>query len=134
MTITAMREAIATNLATISGLRTSAYVPDNPTPPIAVVVPSRTDYDMTFQRGMDSFNFQIILIGHRVSERNAQSTLDSYLNSSGATSIKQAVESSNTLGGSAFDIRVTEMSNYGPLAIGETQYLSATFSVSVIAN
>ena len=43
--ITAMRNAIATNLATISGLRTSAEIPDNPSPPIAIVSLDNIDYD-----------------------------------------------------------------------------------------
>ena len=46
--------------------------------------------------------------------------------------MKTALEADTTLGGKAFDLRVTEMSNYQALTIGDTQYLAATFSVTVI--
>lgn len=134
MTLQAIREAIAANLSTISGLRTSAFVPDNPNPPVAIVIPRNIAYDSAFQRGADELTLDILLIGHRMSERTAQNTLDSYVQSSGSTSVKAAVESDRTLSGAAFDVRVTDLTNYGPVSIGETQYLSATFSVSVITN
>ena len=47
--------------------------------------------------------------------------------------IKAAIEGDRYLGGSAFDTRVTEMRDQGPLAIGDVTYLTATFAVTVIA-
>lgn len=129
-----MRQGIATNLATISGLRTSSFVPDNPTPPIAVVLPTRVEFDSAFGRGMDQFTFKVVVIAARASERSAQDVLDGYCNPTGTKSIKTALQSDKTLGGNAFDLRVTELSDYGPLSIGETQYMAATFNVTVIAN
>jgi len=133
MTISALREAIATNLSGIQGLHTLAFVPDNPTPPLACVLPMKIDFDSSFGRGMDEYTFKVVVIAARASERSAQSTLDGYCNPSGATSIKAALQSDKTLGGNAFDLRVTELSDYGPLSIGETQYMAATFNVTVIA-
>ncbi len=132
MTVSALRAGLATNLATISGLRTSAFVPDAPTPPIAIVIPQRIEFDAAMARGMDTYTFEVIVIAQRASERGAQDTLDAYCNPTGASSIKTALQSDRTLGGAAFDLRVTEMSSYAPLSIGETTYLSATFSVTVI--
>ena len=134
MTIAAIRQGIAANLATISTLRTSAFVPDNPTPPIAVVIPQRIEFDRAMGRGMDDLTFTVMVIAQRASERNAQSVLDGFCNSSGATSVKAAIESDKTLGGACFDLRVTEMNAYGPLSIGDAIYLSASFSVTVITN
>lgn len=132
MSVSDLRSGIATNLATITGLRTSAFVPDNPTPPIAVVVPQRIEYDAAMNRGMDTYTFDVLVIAQRMSERNAQSLLDGYCNPTGSSSVKTALEADTTLGGKAFDLRVTEMSNYQALTIGDTQYLAATFSVTVI--
>jgi len=134
VTIQTIRQGIANNLATITGLRASAFVPDNPTPPIAVVVPERVDYDAAMHRGLDNYTFKVLVIAQRASERNAQSTLDSYCNVTGTSSVKAAVESDKTLGGSVMDCRVTELTGYGPLAIGDVQYLSATFTVAAIGN
>ena len=132
MTVGALRTGLATNLATISGLRTSSFIPDNPTPPIAVVIPQRIEFDAAMSRGMDTYTFEVIVIAQRASERGAQDALDGYCNPTGSTSIKAALQSDRTLGGAAFDLRVTEMSSYSPLSVGDTVYLSATFSVTVI--
>ena len=133
MSLLTLRQGIATNLATISGLRTSWFVPDNPSPPIAIVVPDRVDYDVSMARGSDTFTFQVLVIAGRINERSAQSTLDAYLDSTGSTSIKAAIESDKTLGGSAHSARVTGWSGYGPLAIGDAQYLTVNFAVTVNA-
>ena len=132
MSVSELRQGLATNLATISGLRASSFVPDNPTPPITVVVPKNIQFDAAMGRGMDTYTFDVLVIAQRASERNAQSLLDGYCNPTGSSSVKTAIESDKTLGGKAFDLRVTEMSNYTSLAIGETQYLAATFTVTVI--
>lgn len=131
--LTTLRQGLATRIATISGLRASATIPDNPTPPIAVVMPGRITYDTAFGRGSDQYQFTVMVIVGRVADRNSQTTLDAYCASSGSTSIKAAIEGDRTLGGSAMDCRVTEMTNQGSLAIGDVTYHTAEFSVTVIA-
>lgn len=134
MSVTALRSGIAANLATISGLRTSAFVPDNPAPPVAVVLPTSIDFDSAMGRGMDLYRFDVVVIANRASERSAQSTLDAYCNPTGSSSIKAAIESDKTLGGSAFDCRVTELTAYGPIQVGDVTFLAATFAVSVLTH
>jgi hypothetical protein len=133
VTLTAIRQGIAANLSTISGLRTSWFVPDNPSPPIAIVVPDRVDYDVSFARGSDTFYVNVLLIGGRINERSAQTSLDAFLDSTGSSSAKAAIESDKTLGGAAHSVRVTDWSGYGPLAIGDAQYLTVTIRVMVNA-
>jgi hypothetical protein len=118
-------------MGSIAGLRTSATVPDNPRPPIAVVMPERIAYDLNARRGADTFFFTIILIVSRADDRAAQNNLDAFL--TGSSSIKSAVESDRTLGGVANTCRVTEMTNYASLPVGEVLYLSAQFTVEVVA-
>lgn len=132
--VSELRTGIATNLATITGLRTSAFMPDNPNPPIAVVMPSSISYDDVFKRGMQTYLFNVLVIVGRVDERTAQSNLDGFVSSTGASSIKLAIESDKTLGGKAFDTRVTEMRNYGQLSIQDILYLTGEFTVLVYAN
>ena len=45
MTVTGMRTALATNLGTISGIRTYSDIPDNPMMPAAVVQLQSVSYD-----------------------------------------------------------------------------------------
>jgi len=132
--ITTLRERLAVNLATISGLRTSAEMPDNPNPPIAIIRPSTVQYDQSFHRGLTKYEFIIIVIVGRVDERTAQRNLDAYCSSTGASSVKLAVESDKTLNGSAYDTRVSEMRNYTPIQLNESTYLAAEFAVDVFAD
>jgi hypothetical protein len=132
-TVTQIRAGIATNLATITGLRTSALIPDAPQPPIAVVIPDSITYDTAFHRGMDMFMYTVTVIVGRASDRTAQTSLDGFCNPTGASSIKTAIETDRTLGGVAQTLRVTDMKMYGSMTIGDTVYLTADFSVTVYA-
>jgi hypothetical protein len=133
MSISLIRQALATNLATISGLRTAAEVPDLPNPPIAIVALNSVTYDRAFANGMTSYSFTITVIVGRAAEREAQRTLDTWI-STGDKSVKFAVESDKTLGGNAYDCRVVSMDSVGSLNISDTTYLAADFTVTVIAN
>lgn len=132
--VSQLRAGIATNLGTISGLRTASTMPDNPNPPIAIVIPNNIDYHTAFAQGMQTYGFTVILIVGRVDERTAQNRLDSFVSSTGSNSVKLAIESDKTLGGAAFDCTVTEMRNYGQLSVGEVVYLSSEFTIVVYSD
>ena len=131
--ISLMRAGIATNLATISGLRTSAETPDTPTPPVAIVSLDSVNYDKTFNNGCVEYNFTVTVIVGRAAEKRAQRALDAYI-STGATSVKNAIELDKSLGGTAFDCRVTSLNSVGSIQLNDNTYLAADFTVSVIAN
>jgi hypothetical protein len=131
--IAEIRAGLGQNIATITGLRISETIPDNPSPPIAIIGLNSITYDLDFNRGMTVYNFTVTLIVGRVAERNAQRLLDQYAGN-GERSIKTAVESDRQLGGSAFDVRLSEMSSLGALNLGNEQtYLAADFAVQVYA-
>jgi hypothetical protein len=133
VSISLIRDGIARNLATISGLRTSADVPDNPTPPQAIVELQSVEYDGAFKKGMTTYSFIVTVIVARAAERSAQTRLNGYA-SSGVGGIKHAIESDKTLNGSAFDVRVEQMSNISAVSLGgDVSYLSADFVVTVFA-
>jgi hypothetical protein len=130
--IAEIRAGLAANIATISGLRVSAEIPDNPSPPIAVIALNSLSYDLDFNRGMTLYNFTVTLIVGRVAERDAQRKLDAFAGN-GERSIKTAVQIDRQLGGAAFDVRLSEMSTLGALNLGEQTYLAADFAVQVYA-
>ncbi len=72
------RGGLAANLATIPGLRVSPTIPDNPSPPIAIVQLARVQYHQDFKRGMTEYNFAVQVVVGRVDERTAQRNLDAY--------------------------------------------------------
>jgi hypothetical protein len=132
--VSELRDGLKANLATIPGLRTTDTVPDNPNPPMAIVLPQSVQYDNAFQRGMTTYTFSVVVIVNRVSERTGQNSLDAWVSSTGASSVKLAIESDKTLNGKAFDVRVTDVRNYGDITIGEINYFSAEFVVLCYAD
>lgn len=132
MSLADIRQGLATNLGTVSGIRVYTEVPDNPSMPCAVIQLGRVLYDQAFQRGLTEYEFDVRLIVSRVTDRRSQQALDEFIDA-GARSVKTAIQSDKTLGGSAFDCRVTAMDVVDTVTIGETVYFAATFSVTVYA-
>lgn len=132
--VTDLRNGLAANLATISGLRQQAWQPDNINPPAAYIFPQGVTFDNAFNRGMNTYTFVVTVVVGRQSERSSQNALDTYVSGTGSNSIKRAIESDKTLGGKAFDVRVTDVRNYGELVAGEVTYLSAEFVVLCYAD
>ena len=132
--VSELRTGIAGNLATVPGLRTAATVPDQINPPIAVVMPTSITYDLAFARsGGDEYDVSVMVIVCRVDERMAQNKLDAYCSGTGVQSIKAAIESNKTLGGKAFDCRVTSLRSYNQISVADVTYLAAEFAVQVYA-
>lgn len=132
-TIAEIKNGLATNLATITGLRTSGTIPEQINPPVAIITFNTVEYDSTFGRGMDMYSFTVTVIVSRADARNAQNLLDVYCAPTGTSSIKTAIELDRSLGSKANDLRVTSLSSYGNLTIGETNYFAAEFAVTVYA-
>lgn len=133
-----IRDGLAANLATIPGLRVSAWLPDNITPPMAVIAPPTIKYDQTMGanvHGLDEYTFTVSLLVNRDNPRTSQSLLDAYCSAVGTNSIKAAIESDRTLDGAAMDLRVTECLGVSPTVLDDGQvYLTAAWSVFVLAN
>lgn len=130
--ITGMAEGIAKNLATIAGIRTYAEIPDNPNLPAAVVSLNTVQYDQAFRGGLVEYVFAVNVIVVRVTERRAQERVYR-LTGTGIGGVKHAIEAEPTLGGAAIDARVTEMRNIASVTIGDIEYLTAEFAVTVRA-
>ena len=133
MSISSIRSGIGDNLTAVSGLRVAETIPDQPNPPVAVLSLSNVVYDGAFQGGLVTYNFVLSVIVGRVSERTAQNRLDTYI-STGVGSIKKAIESDKSLGGAAYDVKVTDMTSVGSVTIGDATFLACDFLVAVYSN
>jgi hypothetical protein len=133
VSIADIRNGLGANLRTIQGLRVAETIPDNPSPPIAVIALGNVTYDGAFQGGLVIYNFTVSVIVGRVAERVAQARLDALI-STGEGSLKVAVESDPSLGNAAYDVKVTEMTNIGAVQLGDATYLACDFSVAVYGN
>jgi hypothetical protein len=130
-----VRANLKTALQTVSGLRVLDTIPDSANIPtqgaLAVVGMLDMNFDFTLNRGFDSASLSVLLIVGRMSESAAQTRLDGYLQSSGATSIKAAIEADKTLGGSVQTLRVTQATS-GTITVANIDYLSYRYEVTLI--
>ena len=131
--IRTMRQAIATNLSAVDGLRTAALIPEDPKPPVAVVIFDRVEFDTAMARGLDMYLFKVVLVLGRVNTRGTEEALDGYLSGNGSTSLKAAIESDRSLGGEAQDLRVTSGENVRELVVADITYVAADFLITVYA-
>ncbi len=135
MSITEIRDGLEANLETITGLRGYSEIPDNPSIPAAIVNLNSIDYHQAFKNGLVEFNFSVTVIVGRFSSRSAQQKLNEFADNTGANSIKAAIESDRTLGGSAFDCVVQTMSGLSNIDLNDgNNYLAIEFSVIAYAN
>lgn len=128
----AVRDGIKANLQAIVGLRVFDVVEGAVPLPAAVVYPESIHFDSTMGRGSDEMVFVVSLAVSATVDRAAQDKLDSYLNGTGATSIKQAMDANTTLGGIVSFARVAGMRNYGEIQVGQTKMWGADFVIEVL--
>lgn len=127
-------DGLAANLGTIDKLRVQPEILDTVPIPCAIVgPPSSIQFDEVMARGADVYVFTVRVLVARASERSAQRALFAYASGAGSKSIKAAIESDRTLGGSADTVRVTNAGNIGVYGYGEADYLGIEFTVEVIA-
>lgn len=130
-----VRDNMKTALQAVSGLRVLDTLPDSANIPtngaLAVVGMLDMTYDFTLNRGFDSATLSVLVIVGRMSESAAQDRLDGYLQSSGATSIKTAIEADKTLGGAVQTLRVTQAVS-GTITVANIDYLSYRYEVTLI--
>jgi hypothetical protein len=132
MSLADIRDGLAANLGTLSGIRVYEEVPDNPALPCAVIQLDQVEYDVAFQRGATQYTFIVNLVVTRTTVRRAQRKLDEFIDD-GSKSVKTAIESDGSLGGAAFDVRVEAVRDIAPVTIGDIQYMAVDFTVTVFA-
>ena len=128
--INGVRDALKSNLQTITGLRVYDQIPDVVVPPCAIVGQLDFTFDVDNARGLDQASVDIFVLVQRISERAGQDKLDLLLAGSGSGSIKTALESDRTLGGLVDTLRVISADS-GTYTSGETSFLSYRYNLTI---
>jgi len=128
MTLSLVRTALETALATIAGLTVYKEIPDVIAKlPCAIVSTDSGDYEVVVSKASIAWRFRILLaVGERDS-KTAHATLDGYLALTGSTSILAAIEGT-AIGDFA---RVRRVENVGFISYRGTTYIGAEFIVDV---
>ena len=130
MTLTTVRDGLATRLDTISGLRVYATPPDAVQElPAAIIVPDDplASYDQVMDAGDVQYSFTVLLLLNSADEAQAWADLEPYISPTGASSVKAAVD--GTLGGDADWARVVRTSAVGKQTYNRNSYWGAKFRV-----
>lgn len=130
MILSDVMDEIGQALDTIDGLRVHPYNAASITPPAAIVQwPSTFTYDTTYGRGADTQTFPVMIAVGKYSDRTSADTLSKYANGSGASSVKEAIESFEY---TALDSIRVESVEFGTVTISAIEYLVGIFQVEVI--
>jgi hypothetical protein len=132
-TVSQAAAGIATRLATISGLRSFAYQPEQLNPPVAFPVLNSIEYHGAMGGGNVRMNFDVIVIVGRYVDRVAHSLLDAYLSYSGATSLRAAMEADRTLGGVASTLIMDTSTEISTVSVADGDFLQVSCSLTVHA-
>src|SRR5437899_143814 len=110
--LTAIRQGLAANLAALTGIQVSPFMLANPTPPAVTLYPADVTYDLAMRRGLDRWAFTVQAFVGLTTDIGAQTTLDQFIASSGAQSVKTRIEADQTLGGLVSDVNVVTCTGY----------------------
>jgi len=130
-TVTQVATGLATNLATITGLRTSAYQPEQLNTPLAFPILNTVTYHKAMGGGDVTMDWTITVLVGRYTDRTAFATLDGYLSYSGATSVRAAIESDRTLGGVCQTLVVSSAADISSVNAADAEFLQIQFTVQV---
>lgn len=132
-TVNAVATAIATKLATINGLRTYTYQPEQLTPPVAYPELTQVVYHRTMGNGgaLTQMEWLVHVIVGRYTDRTAHDLLDQYLSATGAKSVRAAIESDDTLGGVVQAIILSTSADITSLTSGDAEFLQIQFTLTV---
>ena len=132
-TVSQVADGIKVRLATVSGLRTFSYQPEQLNPPVAFPVLESVEYHRAFGGGDVQMRWQIFVIVGRYLDRVAHSNLDGFLSYSGATSLRAAIEGDRTLGGVVNTLVLDSGMSVGSLTVAEADFLQVQCSLLVHA-
>lgn len=130
-TVSQVAAGLKTRLATISGLRTFSYQPEQENPPFAYPEINSIDYHRAYGGGDVVMNWTIYVVVGRWLDRTAHAALDDYLSYSGAKSIRAAIEGDQTLGGVCQTLIVRSGADITSLDANGAQFLVIQLQVEV---
>jgi len=132
-TVGAVAAGLKARLATVAGLRTSSYQPEQLNPPFAYPALNSVTYNRTMggSNSVSTMDFTCHVVVGRWVDRVANSYLDDLLSPNGASSVKLALEGDKTLGGACSDLVVNSSANISALEQDDAEYLQISFQVTV---
>jgi hypothetical protein len=131
MDLDAIIDGLSDALDSIDGLRVYKDWPEEISPPSAAVQVEAGTYDAAMDDDSYDLQFAVHVWTSRTSNRSGLAKLWTFLRRTGDSSVKQALEADQSLGGVAEFVHVREFRTPGFAVFGETQYYAAQIVVTV---
>jgi hypothetical protein len=135
--LTAIRNALANSITTYTGLRADAQARDQVSPPCAVVLPGSPliNYGATMDGTVDINLLVLVIISDAAPVDVTQRALDTYLgvdtDPAIGSSVPEAIEEDNTLGGLVHYTQAVTADQYGRIDYGGITYFGARIRVLI---
>ncbi len=130
-----IRSGIEARLATIAGVQTSDNRPATPEPPC--LFPGgiqNVNYHSAMGNGLVEWTFTVwALVSSSLPTEESQADLDLYIDSTGASSVRAAIEADGTLGGVVDDCVVDSSNGEAIYVTDQGSFYGAEFTVRVLA-
>jgi hypothetical protein len=130
-TVSQVATGLKNRLATISGLRTFNYQPEQVNPPVAYPVLNSVTYHRAFGGGDVEMFWSVYVIVGRYTDNRAFDDIDDYLAYSGNKSIRAAIEGDTTLGGVCSTLVVSNSFAIVPQTQADAEFLTVRVDVTV---
>lgn len=137
--LNALRQALATALSVIPGLRVFPDFVSAPSPPAAIILPGTGGTGGQVMRfdalgGAVSYLCRIILLVSYTEDASSQALMDSYLSSTGTSSIAAALAANPRLGGACDYCNMEQARGYGLMTWAAQEYLGTQIPVTIAAS
>ena len=130
-TVSQVATGLQTRLATITGLRTFNYQPEQENPPFAYPQIHSINYHRAYAGGDVVMDWTVYVVVGRWLDRTAHASLDDYLSYSGTKSVRAAIEGDPTLGGVCSTLVVRSGADITSLDANGAQFLVIQMQVEV---
>ncbi len=132
-TVSQVATGLKNRLATISGLRTYNYQPEQINPPIAYPVLNSVEFHRAFGGGDVVMYWSVYVIVGRYTDNRAFNDIDDYLAYDGAKSLRAVLEGEPTLGNVARTLVVANSFAIEPQTQADAEFLTVRVDVTVHA-
>jgi len=123
---------LADAVEAVSGLRALPYVSSQVTPPQAHVYTRAYDPRLVFGDSKSMYLLGVRVFVRATNERSAQKSLRSYMEPSGATSVRAQIEDSDNWAPTVDYVEVTEIGQPFELDVGSETYWAVDFDVDIL--
>lgn len=130
--LTQIRSALKATVANeLPHVQVYDTVPDNPITPAVVIMPQTASFDGAFQRGLDTWEFELYVLVSRSDASSSQDDLDAYITGDGPLSVRRILYEHADIGlTDGTDATLSGMRGYG--GTFEAATLNYTGAVMVV--